>query len=202
MERARSAAAFGTVQALLGDAFDPQVFERAYALFSQPVFRNFIGDSRDSLIYLCLMVSAGVYEAGTLAERIRSGQLFRFDQFLRGVDSRRGALSAPVREAHDDFVSRFRGGDPAPFKALRVREYQETAKRMGQMEAESPVDAVLAQEIVITQEVRERASGWHFRGSLLFGVSDRPDEACLPPADLVPQGWQPLHRTGTDAVGE
>jgi hypothetical protein len=55
---------------------------------------------------------------------------------------------------------------------------------------------------VITQEVRERAADWHFRGALLFGVSDKPDEASLPPDDLAAQGYQPIHRTETDAVGE
>ena len=202
IDAAQMAAAFGTARALLGGDFDPGVFERAYSRFSQPAYHAFTTDNQDHLVYLCLMISAGLYTADELDAAIRGGQLFRFDQFLRAVDARADRLPAAVRAVHEDFAGHFRAGDPAPFKAFRENEYRETVARMGQMGADAPVEEILAREIVLTQEVRERAADWHFRGSLLFGVSDRPDEASLPPADLAREGYQPIHRTLTDAVGE
>jgi hypothetical protein len=58
------------------------------------------------------------------------------------------------------------------------------------------------EEIVITQEVRELALEWRSRGALLFGLSDKPDEASLPTPELEQQGYLPLHRSVTHLVGE
>jgi hypothetical protein len=63
------------------------------------------------------------------------------------------------------------------------------------------MDERLSQEIVITQEVRERASDWLFRGALLFGLSDKPDEASIPTTELASQGYLPIHKVETSVVG-
>ena len=39
-------------------------------------------------------------------------------------------------------------------------------------------------------------------GALLFGLSDKPDEASLPTPELEQQGHLPLHRNVTHIVGE
>jgi len=38
--------------------------------------------------------------------------------------------------------------------------------------------------------------------ALLFGVSDKPDEASVPSPEQAEEGMEPLHRLGTLAVGE
>jgi hypothetical protein len=72
---------------------------------------------------------------------------------------------------------------------------------MGWMRDDAPVGEILAGEITVTQEVREAASWLRGQGALLFALSDKPDEASLPTDELAAQGWQPIHRTGTHAVG-
>ena len=61
---------------------------------------------------------------------------------------------------------------------------------------------MLEEEIVITQEIRDMAFVWRDRGALLFGLSDKPDEASLPTPAQVERGFQPLHRATTHSVGE
>jgi len=65
----------------------------------------------------------------------------------------------------------------------------------------APVAQMLEEEIVITQEVRAVALEWRARGTLLFGLSDKPDEASLPDDALAAQGYRPIHQMATHAVG-
>jgi len=92
-------------------------------------------------------------------------------------------------------------GDPTPFKAFRRWEYTVTAAAMGSLPQGASLPALLDGEITLTQEVRQMALEWSSRGALVFGLSDKPDEASLPTPELAAQGWQPLHRTLTHAVG-
>ena len=61
---------------------------------------------------------------------------------------------------------------------------------------------MLAEEILITQEVQELALVWKSRGSLIFSLSDKPDEASVPTPELAASGYQPIHRKETHIVGE
>jgi hypothetical protein len=72
---------------------------------------------------------------------------------------------------------------------------------MGCLSDEVSPDQLLAEEIVITQEVREAACYLKERGVLLFGLSDKPDEASVPRPDQIAQGAQPIHRAETHSVG-
>ena len=47
---------------------------------------------------------------------------------------------------------------------------------MGKMDDGQSVEALLQNEIVITQEVRAQALEWKRRGALLLGLSDKPDD--------------------------
>jgi hypothetical protein len=73
---------------------------------------------------------------------------------------------------------------------------------MGHLSDDAPVEQLLANEIVVTEEVRAQALEWRSRGALLFGLSDKPDEASMPPQARAAQGWQAIHRVETHAVGE
>ena len=93
-------------------------------------------------------------------------------------------------------------GDPTPFKAFRYNEYRTTVERMGTARAGLLPAQLLDGEIVITQEVREMALAWREQGALLFGLSDKPDEASIPQPDLAGEGYVPIHRVETHSVGE
>jgi len=73
---------------------------------------------------------------------------------------------------------------------------------MGWLDDDAPAAELLEKEIVVTQEVREIVLAWRKRGALLFGLSDKPDEASIPMDDLAAQGYQAIHQVSTHAVGE
>jgi hypothetical protein len=102
---------------------------------------------------------------------------------------------------HSAIYAAVQAGDPTPFKAFRRNEYLATVERMGRLDDGLPGEAYLMDEIVITQEVRAMALEWAQRGALLFGLSDKPDEASVPSPELFDQGYQPIHRTPTHVVG-
>jgi hypothetical protein len=201
INQARVEASFTTVEGLIGREFDTDAFEQSYNLFNEPDFHPFTTDNQDYLVYICLMVSAGLFEREKLADDIRNGMIIRFDQFLFDVQMQAGKLPTGVRTIHEDVYARVKQGDPTPFKAFRAQEYLATVARMGQMEMGSDLGDILNQEIVITKEVQEKALEWRFKGALLFGLSDKPDEASVPSKELAMQGYLPIHRVETDVVG-
>ncbi len=201
INQVRVEAAFATVKDFIGNEFDAQEFELSYNLFNEPEFHTFTTDNQDYLVYVCLIVSTDLYSRDQLAADIRRGRIFRFDQFMIDVQLQADKLPKGVREIHADFFTRVRQGDPTPFKAFRAQEYLATVAHMGQLGSEIHLDEKLTQEIVITQEVQERAADWLFRGALLFGLSDKPDEASVPSSELASQGYLPIHKVETSLVG-
>jgi hypothetical protein len=197
----RSRAMQLTIAGLLDEDLDAQAFQEVYRLFNQAEFHAFTSDNQDYLAYVCLMVLAGIVDSSRLAQAIRQGTLTRFEQFIEQMDRRQQALPASVSDVHKEVFDCTRAGNPTPFKAFRRMEYEITVSAMGCLETDAPVDELLEREITLTQEVRRMALEWGQRGALVFGLSDKPDEASLPSAELAARGFQPLHRARTHAVG-
>ncbi len=191
-----------TVESLLGDTYDVEDFEASYHLLNRTEFHPFTTDNQDYVAYLCLILGSDLFTLSALVEDIRSGHLHSFSQFLKEVEARSSDLPKPLRQLHREIYRRVKAGDPTPFKAFRYNEYLETIKRMGHLPPDARVSALLAHEIVITQEVRELALEWRERGALLFGLSDKPDEASIPSETLADQGYKAIHRTSTHVVGD
>ena len=61
---------------------------------------------------------------------------------------------------------------------------------------------MLAQEITMTGEVVEIVEQLAAQGVLTFGLSDKPDEASVPPPQAAAQGALPLHRVAMKVVGK
>ncbi|MBN2006897.1 MAG: hypothetical protein JXA21_26320 [Anaerolineae bacterium] len=202
IDQARVSAVRRTVEDLLGTAFDAANFRQSYITLNQPEFHPFTADNQDYLAYVCLIIGSGLYRTVPLIDDIRGGLVKDFAQFIGEVDARADDLPANLRGLHDDIIARVRAGDPTPFKAFRYNEYQETIGRMGYMLDDTPVNNLLENEVVITREVREVALKWKAQGALLFGLSDKPDEASIPTAEQSARGLQPIHRTETHSVGE
>ena len=191
-----------TVADLLGPRFDEGAFRSAYAELNQPVYHAFTADNQDYLAYICLILGANLLQLEQLVADVRSGTLESFQDFIARVQGRRSVLaSTGLISIHDEIWDRVRAGDPTPFKAFRYNEYLTTVACFGDLPGASP-EEVLAQRIVITQEVRAAGLALKERGCLLFGVSDKPDEASVPSPEQAAQGMKPLHRLETLAVGE
>ncbi len=201
IDSARVRAVHTTVAALLGPAFDPEKFLAAYDRLKQPEFHPFTADNQDYLAYICLILGSGAYDRDALIAEVSSGQMRSFRQFIDQVDQRSHELPAGLSQIHSEIYSYVKAGDPTPFKPFRRNEYLETVGRMGTMSDDTPAADLLAEEIVLTQEVRQLALEWRQRGALLFGLSDKPDEASLPTPEQAAQGYLPIHRTPTHAVG-
>lgn len=202
IDQARVQAVQDIVANLLGNDFDETAFRAAYEQLNQVEFHSFTGDNQDYLAYVCLILGSGLYGLASVVEEVRSEQLRSFEAFIRRVEEQANALPPALAGIHNEIYANVQAGDPTPFKAFRRNEYLQTVGRMGWLEDEASIEELLAGEIVITQEVRAIAGEWRQRGAILFGLSDKPDEASIPSAELASQGYLPIHRTATHAVGQ
>ena len=191
-----------TIAGLLGARFDQRAFDTAYAELNQPPYHPFTADNQDYLAYICLILGARLYPLDSLIGMIQAGRMRSFHEFIADVQRRRAEIPDDgLRTIHDDIWANVQRGDPTPFKAFRYNEYLATVARFGDLPGATAEEA-LAERIVITEEVRRAALVLREKGALLFGVSDKPDEASLPQPQQVAGGWQALHRLETMAVGE
>lgn len=201
IDQARVTAVQHTVADLLGKSFDGQLFGKAYDLFNQVEFHPFTADNQDYLAYICLIIGSGLEDTGQLAQQVRERKINSFDEFITQVDKARHTLPENLAAIHSEIYGYVRSGDPTPFKAFRRNEYLLTIARMGFLADTAPVETLLDQEIVMTQEVRQTALSWKQQGALVFGLSDKPDEATFPTPEQAERGYVPLHRTPTHVVG-
>jgi len=202
IDRARVEAVRRTIGDLLGEGFDPEGFQTAYDRLNQVEFHPFTTDNQDYLAYICLILGSGLYQLEPLVADVHAGRMTTFDQFIAEVNDRAAELPADLRRIHSNVYKLARQGNPTPFKAFRYNEFQTTVGRMGHLGDDASVAELLREEIVITQEVREAALKWRAEGALLFGLSDKPDEASIPTGDLSAQGYRAIHQVETHAVGD
>jgi hypothetical protein len=201
INRARVEAVRRTVGDLLGDAFDPEAFRAAYDELNKTEFHPFTADNQDYLAYVCLILASGFLQLDPLVEQVRAGRMTSFAQFIAEVNQLSIDLPPSLREIHEHVYGHVQAGDPTPFKAFRYNEYRATVEWMGYLGEDASAEELLKNEIVITQEIRQAALRWKAQGALLFGLSDKPDEASIPTDELAAQGYEPIHRVETHAVG-
>jgi hypothetical protein len=199
IDAARLRALRGAVADALGGAFDPERFAAVFQTLNQPRFHPLTADNQDYVGYLCAMIAAGAFGLERAAALADAGGL-PFPALLGAVEAANvgGWPSPAVAAFHAGIAAAARAGDPTPFKAFRRREFAETAALMGRLPDGTPPETLLREELVLTAEVWQVAQVWQARGALLFGLSDKPDEAALPPPGAA---GAPLHRVRTHVVG-
>lgn len=201
IDAARFAAVRRTAADVLGSEVDPAAATAAYDRLNQPPYHPFTTDNQDFVAYLCLLAGSGRIGIDDLAEGILGGRWSGFAGLLEEVSGWSSRLPDGLRTIHRQVTTAVAAGDPTPFKRFRAAEYLETVSRMG-TDTDDDLGAVLAGRITITHEVLRWAREWSRRGALLFGLSDKPDEASLPSPALAAAGYEPLHRTTALVVGE
>ncbi len=203
IDAARVEAVRRTAEEVLGGAFDEATFLPIYNELKRPSYHPFTADNQDYLTYICLMASANVYPFGQLLDDLAAGRLASFAQFIeicnQKICQEEGHRLLPV---HREVYGNFRRGDPTPFKSFRYREYQATVARMDALPDETGPAELFKREIVLTPEVLDVARLFKGRGMLLFGLTDKPDEASIPRPELVQQGYLPLHRITMKVAGK
>lgn len=199
---ARAAAVLRTARALRGENVNRDLLLAAYSQFNRREFHAFTTDNQDYLAYMAMLVESGWSSIEKLREGITRGRLNSFGDLLDAVTSTVERLPNRLRRAHDDLVMAVALGDPTPFKDFRRAEYRETVDRMTPGGKVQDVSRLLATRITLTAEVWRRVRLWRDRGAVLFGLSDKPDEASFPSPELEAEGYQPLHKTRALVVGE
>jgi hypothetical protein len=191
-----------TVAGLLGKGFNEDAFRAVYHELNRPVYHAFTADNQDYLAYICLMLGTHLFEFTSLVQDIQEGRMRDFFDFIQQVQGRRAELpSTGLVAIHDQVWRLVQEGDPTPFKAFRYNEYLATASRFGVSPGEA-LETALTSRVLITEEVRQAAVDLRQRGALVFGLSDKPDEASLPSPEQAHSGMQPLHHLDTLCVGE
>ncbi len=201
IERIQAEATRRILEDVLGPVFDPADFKAAYARLSRGDPLPFTAGDPDGRAYVALLVAGGFCTLDDLKRAVAQGRFQSLEELMEAADQGARTLSSDLRALHAEIYDRVKRNDPTPFKAFRQREYEATVARMGSLVGRPSVPWLLNEELVITEEVRQAALRWREAGALLFGLSDRPDEAALPTAALAAQGYPPLHRASAHTVG-
>lgn len=202
IDEARVAAVLRTARELGTDVVDETGLMAAYHHFNQPPFHSFTTDNQDYLAYLAFLVGGGWATYDELDTGITGGRFETFSGLLAAVSAAPDTLDPAIRPSHERVVAAVEMGDPTPFKDFRRAEYRETVDRMSPGDRGMGTADLLGSRLTITAEVWLKAQVWRDRGALLFGLSDKPDEASFPPPELEAEGYLPLHRTQALIVGE
>lgn len=199
IDAARVEAVRRTVEEVLKADFNGEEFGAVYRELNQTLYHPFTGDNQDYLAYICLMVVGGVYSFADLLDDLRAKRLRSFADFIEACAKR--PIDKGLVPVHQEVYANFRLGDPTPFKNFRYREYEETVRRMDALPDDTDTMKLLTEEIVITREVVALCRLLAGRGVLLFGLTDKPDEASVPRPDLAQEGYLPVHKTTMKMVG-
>ena len=202
IDRVRIDAAERVIHEKMSDRFNHHSFQKAYDTLKRQEYHSFTSDNQDYLVYICLAVGSGVLSLDSLLGQIKSGTVKSFNEFIESVESRVAALPADMRAIHNNVYECVRDNDLTPFKVFRLNEFKLTAERMGCLDDAVPPDEMLKKEIVLTEEVRDFILSWKLQGTVVFGLSDKTDEASLPTGDVSVRGFQPIHHIMTHAIGE
>jgi hypothetical protein len=202
IDQVRVQAVRDTVEVLLGDAFQLDRFLEAYDTLKQAEYHPFTADNQDYLAYICLILGSGLINLKRLVADVQLNKMHTFRQFIDQVEVAKQTLPPSLEKIHQEIYENVLKGDPTPFKPFRYNEYRNTVGRMNCLPDTAPVEQMLKDEIVITQEVRQLALKWKKQGALLFGLSDKPDEASIPNPDLGKEGFKPIHQVDMHIIGQ
>jgi hypothetical protein len=202
IDQVRVQAVRDTVEVFLGEAFQLDRFLEAYDTLKQAEYHPFTADNQDYLAYICLILGSGLVDLKRLVADVQRKKMLSFHQFIDQVEAVKQSLPPSLEKVHHEIYANVLNGDPTPFKPFRYNEYRNTVARMGYLPDTAPVEQMLRDEIVITHEVRQLALKWKEQGALLFGLSDKPDEASIPNPDLLKEGFKPIHQVEMHIIGE
>jgi hypothetical protein len=201
IDAVRVSAVRQTVENVLSGDFDLQAFREVYDQLCDPQYYALTSDNQDYLAYISLMVMSNIFPPDEFWQELQAGRLRDFFQFVDLCDARSQKMQRGLLTTHQEVISNVRQGDPTPFKTFRRREYYATIASMDCLPDETPREDLLAGEILVTAEVADVLTRLSNAGVLTFGISDKPDEASLPPEAGAAAGQQPIHRVAMKVVG-
>ncbi len=195
-------AAYEVARDVIGEALvDELVFRRIYDTVNSPAFHRLTGDNQDAVAYASLLVACGLIQLDELTADVANGQIDGFRAFVRDVEKKRPQLARGVAQLQESVREQVEAGNPTPFVDFRRAEYRCTAGLMGYLPNDTSRETMLDEEIAITEEVWMAVEAWKAQGCIVFGLSDKPDEACFPLPGSTDTGRLPIHCTRTHIIG-
>lgn len=191
-----------TVRQALGPEVDLDSFAAIYHELNQTAYHDLTGDNQDYLAYISIMAGAGIISMEELRQAHAAGDLNAFAAFMALMQDRRQDMPPALAALHQEVTDAYHIGDPTPFKGFRRNEYRATVAAMGNLPDDAPDSERMEREICLTREVWDACKWLQARGALITSFSDKPDEACAPAPELVAEGYEPIHRTGTHLLGQ
>ncbi|MHB9032646.1 MAG: hypothetical protein ACYC6L_06325 [Anaerolineae bacterium] len=195
IDEARVAAVRSTLCGSLADCYQEDTFRRIYNKLNQSAFHFITADNQDYVAYMCLMIIAGIIPEDKLWLALENKSMASIEAFVTRCGQEQERMSQALLLIHREVQTGLANGDPTPFKEFRRAEFLETTGRMNCLPNDAEAAEVLNQEIVVTAEVFSLAKYAAARGALVFGISDKPDEASTPTPALAARGYLPIHRT-------
>ena len=200
IDAARLEAARRTASDVLGSAAVPTHFEDTYHELNRPEWHPFTSDDQDVVVLLTSLVAADLAPWLQTAAHRSAVPEVNLRGLLEMLDSRR--LPSAATDLIDKMLARIDAGAPTLLPEFREAEFAATVARMGQLADDATPEELLQEEIVLTAEVLTAVMEWQRRGCTVFGVSDKPPEACFPGSNPAGSRPLPLHQTITHVVGE
>jgi len=202
IDKARKQAAYEVARDVIGEGLvDELVFRRIYDTVNGPAFHRLTGDNQDAVAYASLLVACGLIQLDELTADVANGQIDGFRAFVRDVEKKRPQLARGVAQLQESVREQVEAGNPTPFVDFRRAEYRCTVGLMGYLPNDTSRETMLDGEIAITEEVWMAVEAWKTKGCIVFGLSDKPDEACFPLPGSTDTNRLPIHCTRTHIIG-
>jgi hypothetical protein len=201
LDLARVRAAERTAAGALGARYDEGTFRSLYARLNRSDCHWVTEDNQDYVAYMSLMVAAGAVPAEAFWAAMGAHAIEGIAGFSAWCDGSAAGMGPRLLAAHREVRAGILGDDPTPFKSFRRDEFAETIALMDVLGSDAAEDAVLANEIVITGEVESLCRHLAARGALVFGLSDKPDEASMPDRLALAGGALAIHDTPMKVYG-
>jgi len=202
IDLARVRAAERTASGAIGADLDVQAFRNLYARLNRPECHWLTEDNQDYVAYLSVLVAGGVCPEETFWEMMSERRFTDILGFCGWFESCAERMPPRLLTAHREVCEGLAQQDPTPFKSFRKDEFLETIALMDVLPDDADASLVLNSEIVITAEVLDVCRTLSDRGALVFGLSDKPDEASLPTPEGAAQGLQAIHDATMKVYGE
>ena len=177
---------------------EDSLFKKIYTTLNAPSYHHFTKDNQDYLVYICLIIRSGFLNSEEIFE-LAMDKDYKLEEFINSVENQKEKLTSKIQKLHSEFYHFYNLGDPTPFKEFRKSEYLVTSEKFIQSKNKN-IKEILESQIVITGEVYNFAIEAKKAGALVFGLSDKPDEASIPSKEQMSNGLLPLHQLSTTII--
>ncbi len=147
-------------------------FSDAYRTANRREFFYITEDNQDIISILSFLL----YDGTVSVSEIEGGKFNTVIELLEKSHSKNEKLTHYVMKVLENIKS----GNPTAFPSFRKKEFQKTIARSDFLPDETPISTLLSEEIMITGEVFDVAEDLKKRGTLVFGVSDKPALSTMP----------------------